>query len=128
LCHEVNREERTVRRLLAILALIAIAVTGAACSGPDNKAVSDRMVIDVRTPAEYAEAHLEGAVNINLQSGTFEQQITNLAKDGAYLVYCHSGSRSAQAASIMRAAGFTDVLDGGSIQHAASTTGLAIVS
>lgn len=117
-----------MRRLLAILALIAIAVTGAACSGPDNKAVSDRIVIDVRTPAEYAEGHLEGAVNINLQSGTFGQQIANLAKDGAYLVYCHSGNRSAQAASIMKAAGFTDVLDGGSIQHAASTTGLAIVS
>jgi rhodanese-related sulfurtransferase len=117
-----------VRRLLAILALIVIAVTATACSTSDAQSASNRTVIDVRTPAEYAAGHLKGAVNIDLRSGSFEQQVANLAKDGEYLVYCHSGNRSAQAASIMKAAGFSHVVDGGSMQNAARTTGLAIVS
>ena len=66
-------------------------------------------IIDVRTPEEFAAGHVDGAVNINLQSGTFESDIAQLDPNAAYAVYCRSGNRSGQATTIMGEAGFTDV-------------------
>jgi phage shock protein E len=77
--------------------------------------LAGRTVIDVRTPAEYATGHVAGAIDIDVESTTFDSQIASLDKDAAYLVYCHSGRRSALAAARMAAAGFTDVVDGGGI-------------
>jgi rhodanese-related sulfurtransferase len=68
-------------------------------------------VIDVRTPAEYAQAHVVGASNIDVEAPDFADQIAVLDPDEPYLVYCRSGNRSAQAAEQMAAAGFTDVVD-----------------
>ena len=86
----------------------------------------DTVVVDVRTPAEYAGGHLDGAVNIDLQSGQFEAAISELDPEDAYVVYCRSGNRSAQAAAAMEAAGL-DVHDAGGISEAAQATGLAVV-
>ena len=70
---------------------------------------TDGMVtLDVRTPAEFAEGHLPDAVNIDLESGDFTQEIAALDHSAAYAVYCRSGNRSAQALAIMQDAGFTD--------------------
>lgn len=105
-------------------------VTSAAPSTPaaeETSAVS-RTVIDVRTPEEYTAGHLDGAVNISLAATDFRQRIDALPKDGNYMVYCRTGIRSAEATSIMKSAGFTDVTDGGAIQDAATVTGLAIVT
>lgn len=66
-------------------------------------------IIDVRTPEEFAAGHVDGAVNINLQSGTFESDIAQLDPNAAYAVYCRSGNRSSEATAIMGEAGFTDV-------------------
>ena len=66
-------------------------------------------IIDVRTPEEFAAGHVDGAVNINLQSGTFESDIAQLDPNAAYAVYCRSGNRSTEATAIMGEAGFTDV-------------------
>lgn len=66
-------------------------------------------IIDVRTPEEFAAGHVDGAVNINLESGTFEADIAQLDPNAAYAVYCRSGNRSGQATTIMGDAGFTDV-------------------
>ncbi|MCL3862235.1 rhodanese-like domain-containing protein [Actinotalea sp. K2] len=73
------------------------------------------VVLDVRTPAEFAEGHLPGAVNLDLSSGEFPQQVAALDTDLAYAVYCRSGNRSDQALAIMRESGFTDAahLEGG---------------
>jgi phage shock protein E len=76
----------------------------------------DLTVIDVRTPAEFAAAHLEGAVNIDVQAPDFDDRITELGLDGGYAVYCHSGRRSALAAARMGGLGFTDVHDLGGIE------------
>lgn len=72
-------------------------------------------VIDVRTPGEVAEGHLPDAKNIDYQSDDFKSEIAKLDKKRTYLLYCKAGTRSAKAASIMKAAGFTHVysLDGG---------------
>ena len=72
-------------------------------------------VIDVRTPAEYAEGHLEGATNLDIEGGEFTAAIAELPKDASYMVYCRSGRRSSLAAHAMIDAGFTDVYDLGAI-------------
>lgn len=68
-------------------------------------------LVDVRTPEEYADGHLKGAVNININSGDFEQQLGKLNKDVPVFVYCRSGGRSARAASKMESMGFKKVYD-----------------
>ena len=65
------------------------------------------MFIDVRTPEEYAEGHIEGAKLIPLQE--LENHINEVPKDRQVYVYCHSGRRSAKAAGILAAAGFTNI-------------------
>nr|NLI49767.1 rhodanese-like domain-containing protein [Propionibacterium sp.] len=65
------------------------------------------VVLDVRTPAEFATGHLQGARNIDLQGPDFDAQIAALPKDATYAVYCRSGNRSATALSKMNAAGIT---------------------
>ena len=72
-------------------------------------------LIDVRTPEEFAQGHLEGAVNMDLEGGQFSAEIAGLPKDAAYMVYCHSGRRSALAAQAMSDAGFSNVYDLGGI-------------
>ena len=64
------------------------------------------LLLDVRTPAEFAGGHVEGALNIPVQ--VLGQRLGDLgAKDREIVVYCQSGGRSARAANELRAAGFT---------------------
>lgn len=83
----------------------------------------DTIVIDVRTAAEYRNGHLVGARNIDV-NGNFEGAVGSIKKDAPVIVYCQSGGRSAQAASRMRARGFTNVTNAGGISKAAKKTGL----
>ena len=73
------------------------------------------VVVDVRTPAEFAEGHVDGAINVDVEAPTFDAQIAQLDKATTYAVYCRTGRRSAVATDAMGAAGFTSVvnLDGG---------------
>ncbi|HEX6248622.1 MAG TPA: rhodanese-like domain-containing protein [Nocardioidaceae bacterium] len=75
----------------------------------------EHTVIDVRTPAEFAAGHVEGAENIDVTASTFEEEVAELDKDEEYVVYCQSGNRSADAADAMAELGFTEVVDGGGI-------------
>ena len=103
----------------AIAAGLALVLSLGACSaGADDLAPSNQkitQVIDVRTAEEYALSHIDGAINIDVESGDFAAGIAQLDKSGVYLVYCHSGRRSAIAAGEMESAGLT-VLDGGAFQ------------
>lgn len=109
--------------VLVLVALAAIAIAGCGGSSPAAvqkvdaaKAVDmldSRVVIDVRTPAEYAAGHIVGAQNIDVEAGDFAARISTLDKKAQYLVYCRSGRRSAIAADEMAKAGFTDIVDGG---------------
>lgn len=73
------------------------------------------VLIDVRTPAEFAEGHLAGAVNLDIGAPDFADAVAGLRLDGSYAVYCRSGNRSAQALAVMRSSGIEDAvhLDGG---------------
>ena len=74
-----------------------------------NKGNPDFVILDVRTPAEYAAGHIEGAVNIDYEAADFRDQVSNLDKVKTYLVYCRTGVRSAAASDIMVGLGFKDV-------------------
>lgn len=69
------------------------------------------IVLDVRTPAEFASGHLPQSRNIDIQGPDFATQISALSKSEAYAVYCRSGSRSGMAMEQMAAAGFTHIYD-----------------
>ncbi len=67
------------------------------------------LLLDVRTPEEFRERHIDGAVNIPVQE--LAQRMSELgAKDRPIVVYCRSGARSATATSMMKSAGY-EVLD-----------------
>ena len=116
-----------MRRRITLILAVAVSVALVACGAPAEQAsgvrtvsaaeaveqLGGRTVIDVRTPAETAAGMLEGAVNIDIGSPDFQERIASLDRDGSYLLYCRTGNRSAQAASIMRDLGFTDVMDAG---------------
>ena len=68
-------------------------------------------VVDVRTPGEFTGGHLKNAVNIDVNSSDFQQQIATLDKNQPVFVYCLAGSRSASAASYMRGQGFATVYE-----------------
>lgn len=72
-------------------------------------------VVDVRTPAEFAAGHLAGAVNLDVEAGTFPDQVAALDKSATYAVYCRSGNRSKTATQQIADAGISTIyeLDGG---------------
>lgn len=66
-------------------------------------------VLDVRTPAEFREGHLEGAVNIDFYAPDFRARLAELDRTRPYVVYCKRGVRGAKAMEILRQAGFSRV-------------------
>ncbi len=69
----------------------------------------EAVVVDVRTPAEFAEGHLPGALNIDVKNEAFADKIQELDSTKIYLLYCRSGSRTQLAAQIMKQAGFKSI-------------------
>ncbi len=84
---------------------------------------SDARIIDVRTRAEYAESHLQGAVNIPYDQLGDRIGETTTNKAERILVHCRSGRRSALAKATLAAQGYTNVIDLGSIANARQATG-----
>lgn len=117
----------------AALAFLAISLTAgcassSAATAPAAIAVTAQTkVIDVRTPSEYASGHLQGAVNIDVNSPGFAGAVEALDKSGDYVVYCRSGNRSAAATQQMKTLGVVNVADAGGLQDAQQDTGLPIV-
>ncbi len=81
----------------------------------------DAVLIDVRTPKEYGEGHIDGAQMIDFYSKDLKAQIAQLDKDKAVLVYCRSGKRSSSAMMKMEAVGIKTVynLSGGILKWVA---------
>ncbi|SDB81757.1 Rhodanese-related sulfurtransferase [Raineyella antarctica] len=67
------------------------------------------VVVDVRTPQEYAAGHVKDAINVDVESPDFATRIAGLDKATSYAVYCQSGRRSALATKAMQDAGFTSI-------------------
>ena len=69
----------------------------------------DVVLLDVRTPEEYADGHLQKAVNIDYLMVDFPEQVKKLDPNKPYLVYCAVGGRSSKAATVMSKTGFREV-------------------
>lgn len=124
-----------LRKLSALLSAPLLLLALAGCSDPDTTTAEseiaitqDTVILDVRTPQEYDEGHLEGARLLDFNSGEVAAAIPQLDPDSEYLVYCRSGNRSAQAIQLMEDAGFEDVTNLGSLEEAAEATTLPIVN
>lgn len=77
------------------------------------QAKQPHLLLDVRTPAEFASGHLAGAVNIAVQD--LPHRLAELPKDRPLVIYCRSGNRSRQAQQYLANAGFTQTVDLGGI-------------
>ncbi|MDB4128822.1 rhodanese-like domain-containing protein [Flavobacteriaceae bacterium] len=71
----------------------------------------NHQIIDVRTPNEFENGHIENAVNIDFKAADFIENISALNKNKTLLIYCRSGNRSGKAAKIMDSLGFTKIYD-----------------
>lgn len=69
------------------------------------------VILDVRTPGEFAEGHLAGAVNLDYEAAGFADRLAALDRRVPYLLYCHSGNRSALVREMMRGRGFVEVYE-----------------
>ena len=75
----------------------------------ENRDDPDFIIIDVRTPEEFAAGHIENAINIDFRSEGFEDSINKLDKSKAYLVYCRTARRSRSAVNIMEELDFNEI-------------------
>jgi phage shock protein E len=124
---------RVFRRAAIAAALVATLGTAAACSTAESATLSpaqalpaNTLLIDVRTPAEFAEGHLEGAVNIPVELPTFTAQVALLDPDVDYFVYCRTGRRAEIAIEYMDTLGLRTT-NLGSVDAASSAAGIRVV-
>ena len=126
-----------MKKFIALMASILLLAGCSSSSGAVDLGVSEFatkvaeagvITLDVRTPGEYMGGFIQGAQNIDFQSGNFENEIASLDKNATYAVYCRSGNRSGQAVKVMHDAGFHNVynLNGGVIDWA--NAGLPLVN
>lgn len=82
-----------------------------------QKLIADKkvVVLDVRTPKEFAAGHIAGATNINFHSAEFAKALSGLDANKSYLVHCAAGGRSTQALPTLKKLQFQSLyhLDGG---------------
>lgn len=117
-----------MRRTLALTLTMLVMLGAAACGGsseetgirvvsPDDfheiyqNQPEDMVVLDIRTPEEYAAGHLEGSVLIDFYEPDFADRLFELDPDVPYLIYCRSGNRSGQTRAMMQEMEFTNVVD-----------------
>jgi phage shock protein E len=74
------------------------------------------VLIDVRTPMEYADQHIEGSLNIPLD--TIPEEIDRIKEMNAPIVlFCRSGARSGQALMYLQQSGITNIFNAGGISN-----------
>lgn len=111
-----DKQTFTMKKAIAAIAYMLLSLFS--CKGYKNLSVDEFkktlsedptiQLVDVRTPAEYAEGHLAGAVNIDWFGKDFmDQAEAHLDKTRPVLVYCRSGRRSAAAAAALEKQGYS---------------------
>jgi len=75
------------------------------------RADKSNVILDVRSAEEFKSGHIPGAINININSSSFDTEVAKLDKDKTYLVNCAVGMRSAKACKKLEAAGFKNLYD-----------------
>lgn len=119
---------------LASLLLLAGCSTTSSAKNLDTMAFAKKIaephvvVLDVRTPGEYMSGHIQGAINIDVETSHFESEITKLDKSATYAVYCRSGRRSGVAVETMHHFGFTKLFNLSSGVNDWLANGMALVT
>jgi rhodanese-related sulfurtransferase len=127
------------KKLTALMMFATVLLTG--CSSGSESAMNldaagfqsktqeaGVVVLDVRTRGEFNEGHIANAINIDVESDSFMNEIAKLDKSKTYAVYCRSGRRSADAVAKMSNEQFISLahLNGGVIDW--SNAGLPLVT
>ena len=125
------------RTFIITLAVLALVIGGAACTPTANSSTATapviasqpitpleyqnefggdtpHLLVDVRTPEEFASSHIQNAVNIPVE--TLQTRLDEVPGGIPVVVYCRSGNRSASAAQILVENGFQQVYDLGGIK------------
>lgn len=98
-----------------VLVLSGCSASGGATSNMDAQEFSAKtqeagvVTLDVRTPDEFNQGHIAGAINIDVEASTFENEVSKLDKSKSYAVYCQSGRRSGIATGQMEKLGFANL-------------------
>ena len=73
------------------------------------------VVLDVRTPREFAAGHIDGAINIDFKNANFATEIAKLDGSQDYIIHCRSGGRSTASLTVFKNQGFSHIIhmDGG---------------
>ena len=69
----------------------------------------DATLLDVRTPFEFQEGHIRGALNLDVYNASFVDEVRKLDTSRPLFVYCRSGNRSYTVAQALPQLGFTEV-------------------
>jgi|GEM_PF-1674565 len=118
------------QRVATACALLAAlgALAGVVVATWDSNRVEDRtVVLDVRSPEEFAAGHLEGAVNLDAEASDLAERVAVWDAANSFIVYCRTGHRARVVVDLLTSLGFTDVVNAGSLHTAAWTTRLDIV-
>ncbi len=87
------------------------------------------VILDVRTPLEFDEGHLPGALNVDVQDPAFVSVVSQFNKQDSFALYCRAGRRSQAAAQFMIDQGFTSVTNSTSgIADLQSAGGVIVIS
>ncbi|MFK5973723.1 MAG: rhodanese-like domain-containing protein [Flavobacteriaceae bacterium] len=106
-----------------LIAIVVVLFVNQSCTQIKTKPIADVsqkefknvVLVDVRTPEEFAEGHLDNAMNINWFDADFADQFETVDKDKTIYVYCKMGGRSAKAQEKLESLGYKHVvnLEGG---------------
>ena len=111
-----ERKDRAVEQLREMMARVSeFAVI-------QSKIKDGAQLLDVRTAEEFDSGHFAGAINLDVED-IIAGKLPDAAKDTQLYVYCRSGNRSAQAVSLLKQAGFTNITDLGGLTDVESIGG-----
>ena len=71
----------------------------------------NQTIIDIRTPEEFSQGHIDGAININFYDSNFMDQIAKFDKNQPIFIYCRSGNRTTSASKKAADFGFKEIYD-----------------
>ncbi|MDR2703428.1 MAG: rhodanese-like domain-containing protein [Cellulomonadaceae bacterium] len=125
-----NKQQRRLASIaLAALAALGLAIAALGFPFGNQAGAADfgATIIDVRTAEEFAAGHIEGAVNIPLNSSDFRDQIEALDRGGDFILHCGTGARADRVAEFMVAEGFTGLRGSYSLEEALSLSGASVI-
>lgn len=129
-----------IMRFVLVWSCTAAAVCGCACGNAENNSdgtqaeqsapidMSSVILLDVRSPEEYASGYLQGALNIPHDQIGAEIAAVAPNKSARIILYCRSGRRANNALETLRAMGYTNVSNYGGLEDAQERLGLPVMT